>query len=268
MFILLLTATINPNGMKNAKFSPKEREKMYIDTLNYYIYEFAKFPNESFSLVFLENSGWDSTTILNNLNKAPNVQIEYITLNSKEFNIEKGKSYNEMLLIDKGIEQSETIKKGKWFFKVTGRFPILNIYKLLKEVEKRGGNNMQFYGDCKDHKVYDWLHLPINGHAGECRYYATSVDFYNKNFKGKYKDLCDYEGKLVENLFLQVIRENKHNKDVHYRFRTQAHLTGSGGHSLGKGLSFFYSTNNDSVSQKCKRAIRQLLRWIIPWWLC
>ena len=127
---------------------------------------------------------------------------------------------------------------------------------------------MMFYCDCKDHNLYDWLHLPINGHAGECRYYAVSLPFYNKYFRGTYTDLCDYEDKVVENLFLQVIRKTKSLSGVTCRFKRQAHLTGASGHSLGKGVSFFYSTDNDSFSQKVKRFIRQLMRWGLPWWWC
>ena len=127
---------------------------------------------------------------------------------------------------------------------------------------------MRFYCDCKDHSLYEWLHLPINGHAGECRYYAVSLPFYEDYFKGQYVNLCDYEGKSVEKFFLDVIRKTKKQPHVRCRFKTQAHLTGTGGHSLGKGLSFFYSTNQDSTSQKIKRYIRQIMRYIFPWWWC
>lgn len=263
---ILLTASVDTRGMKGAKFSAKEREKMYIDTLNFYIGDFSR-RKENFVLVFVENSGWSPTSITQNLMTAPNVKLEYIALSPNMFLQKKGKSYNEMKLIDLGIEKSVYINHAGAFFKVTGRYPILNLYKMAKEVEKRGGD-MRFYCDCKDHNVYEWLHLPINGHMGECRYYAVSLDFYDKYLRGKYKELDDSEGKIVENLFLRVIRETKHCPGVYCRFRTQAHLTGAGAHSIGKGFSFFYSTDNDSCSQKCKRCIRQMLRWIMPWWKC
>ena len=51
-----------------------------------------------------------------------------------------------------------------------------------------------------------------------------------------------------------------------HEFYTQAHLTGAGGHSLGKGAAFFYSTDNDSAVMRFKRGVRQLLRWVMPWW--
>ncbi len=264
---ILLTASVDTRGMKGAKFSAEERENMYVDTLNFYIRDFSR-RKENFVLVFAENSGWSSASIMSKLLVAPNVKLEYIALKPELFLQEKGKSYNEMKLIDLVIERADCIKQAGAFFKVTGRYPILNLYKMIKETYNRGGIKMQFYCDCKDHRVYEWLHLPINGHMGECRYYAVSLDFYNKYLRGKYEELDDSKGKYVENLFLEVIRATKGYPGVHCRFRTQAHLTGAGGHSIGKGLAFFYSTDNDSCSQKCKRCIRQMLRWIMPWWKC
>ena len=46
-------------------------------------------------------------------------------------------------------------------------------------------------------------------------------------------------GVCVEQYFLDVIRKTKHLPGVKCRFRTQAHITGTGGHSLGKGWAFF-----------------------------
>lgn len=138
MIPILLTASVDTHGMKGAKFSAIEREKMYVDTLNYYIKDFSR-RKENFTLVFGENSGWDPKSIKDKLVDAPNVNLEYITLSPNLFDISKGKSYNEMLLIDKVIESSSYIKKAGAFFKVTGRFPILNLYSLLTEVNKWGG---------------------------------------------------------------------------------------------------------------------------------
>lgn len=267
MLPILLTASVDTRGMKGAMFSALDREKMYVDTLNFYINEFAKH-KETFSLVFVENSGWKPLSILKQLSNAENVNVEYISLDPKDFDISKGKSYNEMKLIDMAIGRSKAIKTANAFFKVTGRFPILNLFKLLKEVQKRGGDKMRFYCDCKDHKVYELLHIPINGHAGECRYYAVSLSFYKEYFKGKYSLLDDNIGKSVETFFFHVIRQVKKQDGVYCRFRTQAHLTGAGGHTLGHGMAFFCSTDNDSVALKFKRGIRQLLRWLLPWWWC
>lgn len=266
MLPILLTASVETRGMKGAKFSAKEREKMYVETLNYYISDLSK-RKGVFILVFAENSGWDKNSIMAKLEKADNVSIEYEALSPELFDQSKGKSYNEMLILDLVTERNKSIRDAGGFFKLTGRFPILNLYNLMYEVDRRNRDGqLQLYQDCKDHKVYEWLHLPINGHAADCRYFAVSLNFYDKYIRGKYKLLNDYDNKCVECFFLQVIREHKKECGVYGRFRTQAHFTGSGGHSLGSGNAFFYSTNNDSTVMKLKRGIRQLLRWFIPWW--
>ena len=266
MLPILLTASVDTRGMKNAKFSAEEREKMYVDTLNYYISDLSKRKGQ-FTLIFAENSGWDKNSVIGKLNSSANVKVEYEALQPGLFDQTKGKSYNEMLILDLVSASNKSIREVGGFFKLTGRFPILNVYNLMKEVERHNwGGQMQLYQDCKDHKVYEWLHLPINGHAAECRYYAVSMKFYDQYIRGKYKNLNDFEGRSVEWFFLKVIREHKHEKGVYGRFRTQAHLTGTGGHSLGNGVAFFYSTDNDSVVMKVKRGIRQLLRWVMPWW--
>ncbi len=267
MIPILMTASVDTRGMQGAKFSATEREKMYVDTLNFYIDVFKK-KEECFELVFAENSGWNKKSILKKLHKAENVFIEYVELSPEDFDVAKGKGYNEMLLIDKATMVSTTIQSAGAFFKLTGRFPIRNLYSLLKEVEKRGGKEMNLYADCKDHKVYEWLHLPINGHAGECRYYAVSLDFWNEHMRGRYVELNDFTGLLIEDFFLKIMREVKKQRGVHCRFRTQAYFAGNGGHSLGTGPAFFYSTNNDSVLMKLKRGLQQLLRWCLPWWWC
>ena len=125
---------------------------------------------------------------------------------------------------------------------------------------------VKLYCDCKDHKVYEWLHMPINGHAGECRYYAVGVSFYNEHLRGRFIELNDFEGRNVESLFLKIIRENRGKQGVRDRFWTQAYITGSGGHTLGKNGGFFYSTDYDSATMKFKMGLRQLFRWLLPFW--
>jgi len=269
MIPLLLTASIDTRGMQGAMFAAEERERMYVDTLNFYIQEFETRHLHG-QIVFIENSGWRKTSILSKLLRSKWVELEYIALSIEGFLQEKGKSYNELRMMDRAIEQSQLIQKAGCFFKLTGRFPILNALDLVLEAERWGERHggVRFYGDCKDHRIFDWLGVNINGHVGESRYYAVSTEFWNQHFRGRYADMYDYDGRIVENLILDVIRQTKHEQGVHCRYRTQARFTGSGGHSLGSGSSFFHSTDNDSLVVKMKLNIRQLIRWALPWlWL-
>lgn len=144
MIPILLTASVDTRGMRGAKFSALERESMYVDTLNYYISYFSKY-KESFTLIFAENSGWNELSIRSKLKIADNVYVEYIALSPNKFDISKGKSYNEMLMLDLVTESNETIRKAGIFFKLTGRFPIKNLYRLLKEVDKRNSGGQLIF---------------------------------------------------------------------------------------------------------------------------
>lgn len=262
---LLLTASVDVRGMKGAMFSASERERMYTDTLNFYIDESERTKTTGL-LVFAENSGWPKESILSKLHPSTYTKIEYIALDTEGFIQEMGKSYNELLMMDRAIEQSSFINEAGCFFKLTGRFPILNAFSLVAEAERWGKRHgeLQFYGDCKDHKIFDWLGVNINGHVGESRYYAVSTSFWDKHFRGRYTEMNDYEGHIVENLILSVIRKTKHEPGVHCRYRTQARFSGCGGHSLGSGSDFFHSTDNDSAIVRTKLMIRQLIRWMLP----
>ena len=137
MMPLLLTASIDTRGMRGAMFSAEERERMYVDTLNFYISEFEK-KGIGGQIVFAENSGWNKISVLRQLRTSPRVEIEYIALPAERFVQEKGKSYNELLMMDLAIEKSNFIAQAGRFFKLTGRFPILNALSLVEEAERWG----------------------------------------------------------------------------------------------------------------------------------
>lgn len=287
---ILLTATVNPQGMKGANFDPEERLKMYVEALEFY----AK---KGLKVVFAENSGWLTTDVkemgvfanqVKELQDNPNVEFVDVSdgclteedsemrRNAQKicYDQSRGKGYNETILIHKAVLLSKLIKKAGCFFKITGRLKVLNVEKLLDEVLTAGIrrndrlSGQRFLADCKDHKVYEWLHMPINGHAGECRYWFASVEFFESMMWPRYKELNDFSMPpvLAEDLMLDVCRKTRSMAGCRDRFRTQARISGKGGHKLGNGLSFFYSTDNDSFALKAKCGIRQVLRWLIPWW--
>ncbi len=267
---LLLTATVDPQGMKGANFDPDVRAQMYVEALNFYVSAFESEPEKQWSIVFGENSGYPAGKILDLVKKTANVTIEYLSLGTEGFDQTKGKGYNETLLLRMVAEQSKYIAEAACFFKLTGRLKVLNILKLLDECQCRreSSDGLSFLADCKDHNVYEWLRMPINGHAGECRYWFASREFFLQEMAPRYAEMNDYAEPpvLAEDLMLDVCRKTRGRKDCRDRFRTQARISGRGGHNLGKGSSFFYSTDNDSLPLRIKCGLRQLLRWILPWW--
>lgn len=261
MIPLLLTATVNPKGMQGACFSVSERANMYAEAVSFYVAKDCQ-------VVFAENSG-EMDAVMQLLPAEVVSKVEWVNTASDEYDQSRGKGFNEVILLRECIAKSNIIQQTECFFKLTGRLKMQNITVMLNECTSRGsGKNLQFLADCKDHKVYEWLHMPINGHVGECRYWYASTDFFHKMMAPRVNELNDFGDHvfLAEDLMLDVCRKSRNIKGCFDRFRTQARISGKGGHDLGKGWSFFYSTDNDSVALKVKCGLRQALRWLIPWW--
>ncbi|MCQ2229814.1 MAG: hypothetical protein MJZ13_08750 [Bacteroidales bacterium] len=264
MLPILLTATVNPNGMKGAMFDPAERAEMYRSALAFYAQELAK-QKDGGRIVFAENSN----TRLELPSLPENVKIEYLNVNLDGFDSSKGKGYNEVLLILKAVRSSRFIKEAGCFFKITGRLKLLNVRSMLAECEKKMNKApLHFLADCKDHSLYEKLHIKVWGHVGECRYWYSDVDFFEWNIGSRYQWLNDYVSptRLAEDLMLDVCRKTRGKEGCYDRFRTQAILSGTGGHDIEKGSKFFHSTDYDSWQLKVKCGMRQIIRWCLPGW--
>ena len=263
MIPILLTATVNPKGMRGAMFRPDERAAMYRAALDFYVGELAMMPGGG-RIVFAENS--DTRLSLPTL--PGNVELEYLNVPLDGFDITKGKGYNEVLLILKAVQSSAFLREAGCFFKLTGRLRLLNIRSMLAECERRGRTTpLRFLADCKDHTLYERLHIKVWGHVGECRYWFASTQFFNEHIGARYEWLDDYvtPTRLAEDLMLDVCRTTRGMEGCYDRFRTQAILSGTGGHDIEKGSAFFHSTDYDSWQLRLKCALRQMLRWTLPW---
>lgn len=135
---LVLTASVDTRGMKGAMFTAEQRERMYVDTLIYYIRLF-ECRQAYATILFVENSGWNLDRISRHVRKSSFVQTHYVALDPNDFDLSKGKSYNELLMMQKVVEHSQIIGQEGRFVKLTGRFPLLNIDKMLYEYKRRGG---------------------------------------------------------------------------------------------------------------------------------
>lgn len=255
---LLLTASVDPRGMKSAMFSVEEREKMYMDTLNYYIKYFGRYKKDEYTLVFLENSGWDINNIRKHLISRNNVNVEMISLNPLIFKQEHGKGYNEMLMLDEGVKLSKSICESGAFFKVTGRFPIYNVRQLMKECYKR--DDFTLIMDFYDQSFFRKLGFPFKKVGCECRYWGVRLSFYNKYLRGFYKNLQGdkyIEGELYR--YLIPLKE----KGFYKRFLHQAIIGGKASvHKENK--SIFLNTNNISFISFMKYGVRQFSRFFFP----
>jgi hypothetical protein len=213
-----------------------------------------------YKIVFVDNSGWDLSRIQKQLPKQES--IEFISLNPDLFNISRGKGYNELLLINLAIEQSQFIQEKQAFLKVTGRYPVYNIRYFIDYFSKYfQDKKIDLYIDIKDHKLYDLLHLGWCGHSADVRLFAASVSFYNANIANKYRNLNDYEGHLLEGLMYDIVKPLIKKSNIICRFKKEPRYGGLEGSNVN-AISF--TKNQNSFKGKFKRFTGNFIRKFLP----
>ena len=255
-FPLLMTASVNPRGMAGLSVNDiAEREGQYLGTLQFYL------RNDAIAeIVFIENSGHDLTAFRVLTAEFPQKRVEFISCDLNGYPREYGKSYGELLTLDYASEHSQFVADAGGYFKVTGRFPILNIGKLLAEAERRGPWDL--FCDNKDHRIYDWLHNGWTGHACDTRFFGVTLDFYRKHFFGRAAELNDSQNKLIEFMFFDTAKAAAQECKVIRRFKTEPEYAGKAGHVQ---TALLQVNDYSGLVAKTKRRIRQLGRWIAPW---
>ena len=264
---ILMTASVSTRGMKGADFSDAEREAMYVTTIRYYLEVLLKKDQER-KIVFADNSGWDLGRIKAQFSEAPDNRIEFISLDVNDFDISKGKGYNETILINKAIERSNVVRSVGAFMKVTGRYPIFNLGYYLKEADRFIANGGLYYGDMKDHKLYDAIFpgntAKWNGHAAYTVLFATTVDFWREHLSPLLPKINDYTGDWIECVWYRELIKWRNNKDKHVSLRFKREPI-CGGLQGSVGDTFAFTKDNNSAKAKVMRFVGNCIRAFTPW---
>jgi len=149
---------------------------MYVETLNYYIHVLLSDKRQH--IVFAENSGWNMDHLKEQLIDYDSDRLLFISLSPELFDISKGKGYNELLMMNMAISDSQVIQDAGGFVKVTGRYPIYNILYFVKKATSALESGKDLYCDVKDHSLYDRLRLGWSGHSFYSVLYGGRNDYY------------------------------------------------------------------------------------------
>ena len=260
---LLMTASVDTRGMVGADFSAEVREKMYVEALSYYIQTILSEKDQK--IVFAENSGWDICSLIQKLPRFNREQIEFISLDPNSFDNTRGKGYNEFLMINQVINLSTMIHASGGFLKVTGRYPVYNIeYYINIATKYLYEKGYSFYGDMKDHSLYDWLHTGWNGHAGYTVLFATTVENWVTNLGHRYVEMNDAKGCLAEDVMYDYMKpfRRRNNAGVCCRFRREPVCGGMQGSRLN---TISFSKSNKSIKSRVMRFVGNCIRFFMPW---
>lgn len=251
-FVLVMSAAVDPNGMTglSSPESLKNREQQYIDTLKFYVQCQA-----IEKILFVENSNWDLGRLKSAVNNSP--KVTWLSLDLNNYPREYGKGYGEMLLMDRAAVFVRDEMKETLIYKVTGRFPILNIEKMIIEFSKR--EPLKFSIDILNNPLYRFTRIPAE--SSRTIIYAIDCDFYMQYVYQEYEhNRKKYTG--AEPLMYEIWRRTRHIVGVYARFRHEPQLSGGGG---GRNWHWWTANNYSGVLARIKRGIRQFLRWAIPW---
>lgn len=260
---ILMTASVSTRGMKGACFDDAAREKMYLEALRFYLAELPEYP-----IVFAENSGWDLKVLAAKIPEADG-RVEWLALDPRDYDISKGKGYNESILISQAIARSAAIAEAGAFMKVTGRYPIYNLRHFLaigdRYVFAEGG---QFYSDFKDHKVFDWLFphntKKWNGHKAYTVIFACTVAFYESTLGPLYVQCNDYTDDWIENVWFRALKPYRGRKDCGVRLRFDREPV-CGGLQGSTATTIAFSQSNQSFKAKLALFVGNCIRVFTPW---
>lgn len=93
--VLLMTASVEPKGMLGASFVGKDREKMYRESLCFYLEKLEE-NTGSQKIIFCENSGVRFVSFQAIVPAALSECVEFLFLDSTHFDNSKGKGYNDV----------------------------------------------------------------------------------------------------------------------------------------------------------------------------
>jgi hypothetical protein len=128
-YVILLTACVDPNGMKYTKLQNSEqRKKQYIEALDWYI------NNTNFNIIFAENSNCDFSDMYKKYIEEN--RLEYLTYSGNDYDKSLGKGFGEANIIKYAINNSKLIRDDDYIIKITGRIKVLNINKLIDVKDK------------------------------------------------------------------------------------------------------------------------------------
>lgn len=184
---LLLTATVDPKGVVYLKRNdPQVRENDYINALKKWM-ETVNFP-----IVFCENSGYKIDKIKNITKSYSNNETEILQFDGQEFPKELGKGYGELLIIKYAIQHSILIGHSDYVIKITGRYFIKNIEKIIIAL-------------LKNRNLYVMVDLKRNLTWADSRVFAFKPSFIS-NYLSKFQDLInDSKGFYLEHALARTV---------------------------------------------------------------
>ena len=202
--IALITSCIKPNTLTGpiTNFSLEERTKCLVENLNY-LHNLSIFKTIYIIDPYIKDSERISKfdSMLKN-NGLENVKPNYLIFNpSKEIRkniLNKGKGYSELAMIITCLKKIRNNNKNEIIHKISGRYKILNLKKIIKVNEVYFRKNII-------------LNIPLSNLLRKC--YCVLFSFKSNIDKLIFSEsmnlINDNKGKYLENSIYKILKEQK-----------------------------------------------------------
>ncbi|MGB6037406.1 MAG: hypothetical protein WBG42_14120 [Cryomorphaceae bacterium] len=224
---IVLTATIRPNVDFVARADVDQRIADYAKCISFYL------DNTSQPIVFAENSDFDpnESPLLRPLLDHERFHWQAIQPHS---DLSKGKGFQEFYTLDKLVENGLC---GDYFVKVTGRYLVRNAPSLIAKMKA------PFHID-----LHQKMKVAITG------FFGVETQFYRDHLFGKYSESNDAEGRFIEHVVYDAIRDQHLSKKVKLLPENALYegVSGSHGNSMARNP---YKMKLRSVERSISRAM-------------
>ncbi|MCZ4408131.1 hypothetical protein O3Q51_04895 [Cryomorphaceae bacterium 1068] len=224
---IVLTATIRPNVDFVARADVDRRIEDYAKCISFYL------QNTSQPIVFAENSGFDP-------NESPlfrpfldHDRFHWQTIEPHS-DLSKGKGFQEFYTLDQLVEKGLC---GEYFVKITGRYLVRNAPSLIEKMKA------PFHID-----LHQKMKVAITG------FFGVETQFYRDHLFGKYIESNDVQGRFIEHVIYDAIRDNDFSKSVELLHENAQYegVSGSHGNSMARNP---YKMKLRSLERSISRAI-------------
>jgi hypothetical protein len=243
-FQMVLTASVNPNGMYVKVADSNTRLQQYLTAVG----ALLDTPDPIVGgVTLIENTNSDLAPFqeLAARRNPHGKKVEFLSVDCNDYDRSLGIGYGEFWLMDEGIRRSTILQAGALMAKLTGRLVVRNLAAILHRVPA----DVDMLLDVKPNKD------PATGTV-ESRLMVIGYDFYQSKIVGMYRNVNGAKNITAEHCLYQVVRNSPGAKIVPRLPREPQWV----GYSGSTGMRY------DSLSMRLRqparvmrRAVRQLM---------